>query len=132
MEKAGDRWWPIFGAVYMISAVKRVRNIRLVGPAWKPAKAALTPVAAPWPHQPARTARPRATTTDPAGPHPLNPETARAGCPDIRHMQEVTIYSDGACKGNPGRGGWGAVLVAGTSEKELFGGEANTTNNRMR
>ncbi len=46
-------------------------------------------------------------------------------------MQEVTIYSDGACKGNPGRGGWGAVLVAGTSEKELFGGEANTTNNRM-
>ncbi len=131
MEKAGDRWWPIFGAVYMISAVKRVRNIRLVGPAWKPAKAALTPVAAPWPHQPARTERPRATTTDPAGSHPLNPETARAGCPDIRHMQEVTIYSDGACKGNPGRGGWGAVLVAGTSEKELFGGEANTTNNRM-
>lgn len=46
-------------------------------------------------------------------------------------MQEITIYSDGACKGNPGRGGWGAVLVAGTSEKELFGGEANTTNNRM-
>lgn len=46
-------------------------------------------------------------------------------------MQEVTIYSDGACKGNPGRGGWGAVLVAGTNEKELFGGEANTTNNRM-
>ena len=46
-------------------------------------------------------------------------------------MQEVTIYSDGACKGNPGRGGWGAVLVAGTSEKELFGCEANTTNNRM-
>ncbi|CAG9172114.1 Ribonuclease HI [Cupriavidus laharis] len=46
-------------------------------------------------------------------------------------MQEVTIYSDGACKGNPGRGGWGAVLVAGTREKELFGGEPNTTNNRM-
>lgn len=46
-------------------------------------------------------------------------------------MQEVTIYSDGACKGNPGRGGWGAVLVAGASEKELFGGEPNTTNNRM-
>ncbi|AEI77700.1 Ribonuclease HI [compost metagenome] len=46
-------------------------------------------------------------------------------------MQEVTIYSDGACKGNPGRGGWGAVLIAGTSEKELFGGEPNTTNNRM-
>ncbi len=47
MEKAGDRWWPIFGAVYMLSAVKRVRNIRLVGPAWKTPKAALAPVAAP-------------------------------------------------------------------------------------
>ncbi|AOZ01338.1 ribonuclease HI [Cupriavidus sp. USMAHM13] len=46
-------------------------------------------------------------------------------------MQEVTIYSDGACKGNPGPGGWGALLVAGTSEKELFGGERGTTNNRM-
>lgn len=46
-------------------------------------------------------------------------------------MQDVIIYSDGACKGNPGPGGWGAVLVAGTSEKELFGGEAGTTNNRM-
>ncbi|WP_454764336.1 ribonuclease HI [Cupriavidus campinensis] len=46
-------------------------------------------------------------------------------------MQEVTIYSDGACKGNPGPGGWGAVLVAGAHEKELFGGENPTTNNRM-
>ncbi|HBO79484.1 MAG TPA: SAM-dependent methyltransferase, partial [Cupriavidus sp.] len=40
-------WWPIFGAVYMISAVKRVKNIRLVGPAWKTPKSALKPVAAP-------------------------------------------------------------------------------------
>ncbi len=46
-------------------------------------------------------------------------------------MQEITIYSDGACKGNPGPGGWGAVLVAGDHEKELFGGESLTTNNRM-
>ena len=46
-------------------------------------------------------------------------------------MQEVTIYSDGACKGNPGPGGWGAVLVSGGHEKELFGGESPTTNNRM-
>jgi ribonuclease HI len=44
---------------------------------------------------------------------------------------EVIIYSDGACKGNPGPGGWGAVLVSGENEKELFGGETNTTNNRM-
>jgi len=46
-------------------------------------------------------------------------------------MDQINIYTDGACKGNPGRGGWGALLVAGTNEKELFGGEANTTNNRM-
>lgn len=43
----------------------------------------------------------------------------------------VQIYTDGACKGNPGLGGWGALLVAGKKEKELFGGEENTTNNRM-
>ena len=46
-------------------------------------------------------------------------------------MDKVVIYTDGACKGNPGRGGWGAWLVSGENEKELFGGEANTTNNRM-
>ena len=43
----------------------------------------------------------------------------------------VRIYADGACKGNPGRGGWGAILTFGEHEKELFGGEAHTTNNRM-
>ena len=41
------------------------------------------------------------------------------------------MYTDGACKGNPGPGGWGVLLRAGTREKELFGGEALTTNNRM-
>lgn len=43
----------------------------------------------------------------------------------------VHIYSDGACKGNPGLGGWGALLVAGEHRKEICGGEADTTNNRM-
>ena len=43
----------------------------------------------------------------------------------------VIIYTDGACKGNPGPGGWGAILTRGTVEKELFGGELLTTNNRM-
>jgi ribonuclease HI len=43
----------------------------------------------------------------------------------------VEIFSDGACKGNPGPGGWGALLRYGRNERELFGGEANTTNNRM-
>jgi ribonuclease HI len=45
--------------------------------------------------------------------------------------QSVVIYTDGACKGNPGPGGWGALLRAESSEKELFGGELGTTNNRM-
>ncbi len=43
----------------------------------------------------------------------------------------VTIYTDGACSGNPGPGGWGALLHFKGSEKEIFGGEAETTNNRM-
>ena len=46
-------------------------------------------------------------------------------------MNQVVIYTDGACKGNPGPGGWGVVLEAGSARKELFGGELNTTNNRM-
>lgn len=43
----------------------------------------------------------------------------------------VVIYTDGACKGNPGPGGWGVLLQSGQARKELFGGEAQTTNNRM-
>lgn len=46
-------------------------------------------------------------------------------------MTKVEIYSDGACRGNPGPGGWGVVLRYGDAEKELWGGEAETTNNRM-
>ncbi|MFZ6758451.1 ribonuclease HI [Undibacterium sp. Ji50W] len=46
-------------------------------------------------------------------------------------MDKIDIYTDGACKGNPGVGGWGALLVAGDKKKELFGGEKDTTNNRM-
>ncbi|MES2187724.1 MAG: ribonuclease HI [Pseudomonadota bacterium] len=46
-------------------------------------------------------------------------------------MNQITIYTDGACKGNPGPGGWGALLKSGATEKELFGGEKLTTNNRM-
>lgn len=44
---------------------------------------------------------------------------------------KVELFTDGACKGNPGPGGWGALLRYGRKEKELYGGEANTTNNRM-
>ncbi|MBR2344025.1 MAG: ribonuclease HI [Clostridia bacterium] len=46
-------------------------------------------------------------------------------------MKEVALYTDGACRGNPGRGGWGAILVYGKHEREMSGGEALTTNNRM-
>jgi ribonuclease HI len=47
------------------------------------------------------------------------------------NMEKIEIFTDGACKGNPGIGGWGALLVAGQHKKELFGGERDTTNNRM-
>ncbi len=43
----------------------------------------------------------------------------------------VSLYTDGACKGNPGKGGWGVLMRYGSHKKELFGGEAHTTNNRM-
>jgi ribonuclease HI len=47
------------------------------------------------------------------------------------NMDKVEIFTDGACKGNPGPGGWGAWLKTGDHEKEICGGELNTTNNRM-
>lgn len=46
-------------------------------------------------------------------------------------VKKVVIYTDGACLGNPGKGGWGALLISGTHEKEISGAEAHTTNNRM-
>ena len=46
-------------------------------------------------------------------------------------IPQVTIYTDGACSGNPGPGGWGAVLISGGHERDIFGGEGHTTNNRM-
>ena len=46
-------------------------------------------------------------------------------------MKEITIYTDGACSGNPGPGGWGAMLMYGEHRKEISGGDAHTTNNRM-
>ena len=44
---------------------------------------------------------------------------------------DIDIFTDGACRGNPGPGGWGVILRSGSHEKELFGGEQSTTNNRM-
>ncbi len=48
-----------------------------------------------------------------------------------RNSQRITIYTDGACSGNPGPGGWGVILIYGKHRKELWGGEKETTNNRM-
>jgi ribonuclease HI len=55
----------------------------------------------------------------------------RHGPGTIGQMSEVVIYADGACRGNPGPGGWGVWLKSGEHEKELWGGERLTTNNRM-
>jgi ribonuclease HI len=55
---------------------------------------------------------------------------ATAAAPDTEG-KVIHIYTDGACKGNPGPGGWGAVLEYGGTEREMFGGESATTNNRM-
>ena len=49
----------------------------------------------------------------------------------MSNLKEVKIFTDGACSGNPGPGGWGAILRYGEHEKELSGGDAQTTNNRM-
>ena len=46
-------------------------------------------------------------------------------------MKQVIIYTDGACRGNPGPGGWGALIKFETAEKEIFGGKSDTTNNQM-
>jgi ribonuclease HI len=51
--------------------------------------------------------------------------------PDAKPLSHVVIHTDGACSGNPGPGGFGAILAFGDHERELKGGEANTTNNRM-
>ena len=106
-RRAGDRWWPIAGGVYYLRATKtRARHARDhagVGAAQE---------------------RPRDGAAAGARVHRAGQrdrETPRAGRPTVSGA--VTIYTDGACKGNPGPGGWGALLIFGDREKELFGGE---------
>lgn len=58
-------------------------------------------------------------------------EAIQAASSNTASPTPVEIFTDGACKGNPGIGGWGAILRMGNTEKEIFGGETETTNNRM-
>ena len=58
-------------------------------------------------------------------------DSGMATMTDTMTEPRIDIYTDGACLGNPGPGGWGAILIWKAHEKELAGGEANTTNNRM-
>jgi ribonuclease HI len=61
----------------------------------------------------------------------IAPEPPANAAPAAKPGTVVEIWTDGACKGNPGPGGWGALLRSGGSERELFGGARDTTNNRM-
>ena len=134
MEKAGDRWWPIFGAVYMISAIKRVRGVRWSARHGSRPRRPSSRWRHRWPPRPAPTARPwrhasrrRLGGRPDANPYRQSTSPGRAAGTNLNHMealQEVTIYSDGACKGNPGPGGWGALLVAGTSERNCSAASA--------
>ena len=58
-------------------------------------------------------------------------ESEHEAAPIAAKRPQVTVFTDGACSGNPGPGGWGAILMSGPHRKELHGGEAMTTNNRM-
>lgn len=62
---------------------------------------------------------------------PRDKATRRWTCPSFAMSEIINVYTDGACKGNPGPGGWGVLLRWNGHEKELFGGEPQTTNNRM-
>jgi ribonuclease HI len=61
----------------------------------------------------------------------MSPDEVKNIINSSSNKKEISIYTDGACSGNPGPGGWGAILVFGNIEKELSGGEKETTNNRM-
>jgi len=132
----------------MLTAVKRVRGMRLIGPAWKRREERsrdLVPVAnrslfvtdeaisvrvddggrRPTTARRARSgdeARPRRQARRYGGAQPAEELALPAAA-----QPQVEIWTDGACKGNPGPGGWGALLRAGVHEKELFGGEPATT-----
>jgi len=67
----------------------------------------------------------------PRTPKAATEKAAGTATPPLPDAPYVIIYTDGACSGNPGPGGWGAILMSGSHRKELSGGEPQTTNNRM-
>ena len=117
-EKTGDRWWPITGGVYYPARDEE-------GARHAPAHAGVGASRAP--EKGAGAGRGCARGREPDDPS--QPPVSAASVGD--HAGAVVIYTDGACKGNPGPGGWGALLIFDGREKELFGGEPHTTNNRM-
>ena len=94
-------------------------------PASEPSAAAVSPVSAA-PSVNAASAMPAAAAVTEAAP--VNAAVSAAAAPV---SDEIVVYTDGACSGNPGRGGWGAVVLADGAENQLSGGEKLTTNNRM-
>lgn len=123
MDRVGRLGWPMLGGVYCVVAVKRVPGARMLEPAWR-GRAAVSGASVPVAHSMPTQA------VQGSDPHSNRPE-GRAIQPKEIFLNQVVIYTDGACKGNPGPGGWGVVLESGSARKELFGGELNTTNNRM-
>ena len=127
LESAGARWWSLGGAVYLVSAVKRVPGCVSLG---LPG----TPASAPAPLPSWSTARPTKTGRAPepaAFANRINRTPASLMQDSKPIEQKVEMWTDGACKGNPGPGGWGVLMRAGAHEKTLHGGERQTTNNRM-
>ena len=121
-ETAGDRWWPIARRRLLPArdqaGARHARDHAGVGAAASGARTA--------PRQARECIERQAAMSADAAPRRRPRRDATT-----RRRDVVTIYTDGACKGNPGPGGWGALLACGEHEKELFGGEAHTTNNRM-
>jgi hypothetical protein len=70
---------------------------------------------------------------DGSSPDPITSSIPDAEAPELIHVNGTTveIYTDGACEGNPGPGGWGAIIKVGSEQRELSGGDRKATNNRM-
>ena len=100
-ERRGRTYWPELSACFMIAAQKRVRTMTPVRPMWRKKAKVIGGLVE-------SATRQRSVLT-----------------------QTVEIWTDGACRGNPGPGGWGVVLSAGKHYREMHGGEHETTNNRM-